>query len=140
MKKQFILAFLFAVAGVSAVQAQTCERNFKATGVPLVTDMTYKTSVDFPKIKADQVLKTLAQAAAAEGFLGIEVNKSLGVIDAYQETTGSGPGREQTLRIVARKKGNGTRVDALFNIHSGQVASESVVRKGLCDIIMSVND
>ncbi|WP_040853450.1 hypothetical protein [Phyllobacterium sp. YR531] len=138
MKKQVILAFLFVVAGVSAGHAQSCEGNFKVTGVPLITAMTYKTSYDFPKVKADQVLKALAQAVAAEGFLGIQVNKSLGAIDAYQETTGSG--REQTLRIVARKKGTGTRVDAMFNIQQGQVTSEKVVRKGLCDIVMSATD
>lgn len=135
MKKQFVLACLLAVASVSAVRAQTCEGNFKVSGVPLVTAMSYKTSFDFPKTKADQVLKTLAQAVAAEGFSGIKVDKSLGSIDAYQETTGSG--REQTLRVVARKKGSGTRVDAIFNIQQGQVTSQSVVRKGLCDIVMS---
>ncbi len=138
MRKQVVLALLVAVAGVSTAHAQTCEGNFKVSGVPLITAMTYKTSYDFPKIKSDQALKALAQAVAAEGFLGIQVNKSLGAIDAYQETTGSG--REQTLRIVARKKGNGTRVDALFNIQQGQVTSEKVVRKGLCDIVMSATD
>lgn len=138
MKKQVFLALLLAATGVSAVQAQTCEGNFKVTGVPLLTAMTYKTSYDFPKAKPNQILKTLAQAVAAEGFSGIQVDKSLGAIDAYQETTGSG--REQTLRIVARKKGGGTRVDAMFNIQQGQVTSEKVVRKGLCDIVMSATD
>jgi hypothetical protein len=138
LKKQVVLALLFVVAGISAGYAETCESNFKVTGVPLITAMNYKTSYVFPKVKADQVLKTLAQAVAAEGFSGIQVDKSLGAIDAYQETTGSG--REQTLRIVARKKGAGTRVDAMFNIQQGQVTSEKIVRKGLCDIVMSAAD
>lgn len=136
-KNRFILALLFA-APVSLAQAQTCESNFKVTGVPMVTAMSFKTSMDFPGIKPDQALKTLAQAVAAEGFSGIRTDKSLGAVDAYQETSGSG--REQTLRVVARKKGKGTRVDAMFNIQQGQVTSQSIVRKGLCTIIMSLAD
>jgi hypothetical protein len=56
-------------------------------------------------------------------------------VDAYQETTGSG--RIQTLRVVARQKGSGVRVDAVFDIQAGQLTTKEVVRTGLCNIIGS---
>lgn len=130
-----ILAALCMSAGVA--QAATCESNFKVTGVPMVTALSYKTWQEFPKAKAPAVLKTLAQAVAAEGFSGIKVDRELSSIDAFQETTGSG--RIQTLRVVARQKGAGVRVDAVFDIQAGQLTSNNVVRTGLCNIVNSVS-
>ena len=101
--------------------------------MPIVTAVSFRSWQEFPKAKAPAVLKKLAQAVAAEGFSGISVNKELSSIDAHQETSGSG--RLQTLRVVARQKGAGVRVDAVFGIQAGQVATEEVVRTGLCNII-----
>ncbi|MDM9627069.1 hypothetical protein QTL95_14270 [Rhizobium sp. S152] len=116
-------------------QAASCEANFKVSGVPMVTALSYRTFQDFPKAKAASVLKNLAQAVAAEGFSGIKVNKELSAIDAFQETSGSG--RIQTLRVVARQKGAGVRVDAVFDIQAGQLTTKEVVRTGLCNIVGS---
>jgi hypothetical protein len=41
----------------------------------------------------------------------------------------------QTLRVVARKAGNGTRVDAVFQVQAGQVAAAEAVRKGICNVV-----
>ena len=82
------------------------------------------------------VLQKLAQAVAAEGFSGIQINKALSSIDAHQETSGSG--RIQTLRVVARQKGAAVRIDAVFNIQAGQIADKDVIRKGICAIIKGV--
>lgn len=106
--------------------------------MPLVTAISYKTWQEFSKLKPDTALQRLAQGVAAEGFSGIKVNKSLGTVDAFQETTGSG--RIQTLRVVARKRGAGTRVDAIFDIQAGQVTSKDIVRDGLCNIIRSATE
>lgn len=133
MKQIFLAAGL--IMALSSAAAANCTKNFKVQGVPLVTAMTYKTSQEFPKLKPDVALKRLAQGVAAEGFSGIKIDKALGSIDAYQETSGSG--RIQTLRIVARKRGDGTRVDGIFSIQVGQVTDKNIVRKGLCDIIGS---
>ncbi|MBB3610374.1 hypothetical protein [Rhizobium sp. BK602] len=130
-----ILMALGLSAGVA--EAASCESNFKVSGVPMVTAVSYKTWQEYPKAKAAAVLKTLAQAVAAEGFSGIEVNRELSAIDAYQDTSGSG--RLQTLRVVARQKGAGVRVDAMFDIQVGQVTSNNVVRTGLCNIVNSVS-
>ncbi len=56
----------------------------------------------------------------AEGFIRVGVDRSAGALTAFQETSGSG--RPQTLRVSARKTGNGTRVDAVFMIQAGQLA------------------
>ena len=105
------------------------------SGVPMLTAISFKTWASMPKVKPDVALTRLAQAVAAEGFSGIQVNKQLGSVDAHQETTGSG--RLQTLRIVARPSGTGTRVDAVFNIQQGQVTTEGAVKTGLCTIIQA---
>lgn len=133
--KHLSIAAVLLVAGHTMAAAQSCEKNFKASGVPLVTPVYYKTWQEFPKLKPEAALQRMARGVAAEGFSGIEINKSLGTIEAYQDTAGSG--RLQTLRVVARKRGSGTRVDAMFDIQVGQVATKQVVQEGLCNIIRS---
>lgn len=133
--KHLSLAAVLLLAGHGEAMAQSCEKNFKAQGVPLVTPVYYKSWQEFPKLKPEAALQRLARGVAAEGFSGIEINKSLGTVEAYQDTSGSG--RLQTLRVVARKRGSGTRVDAMFDIQVGQVAAKQVVQEGLCNIIRS---
>ena len=133
-----IAASALVLASHGLAQAQSCEKNFKVSGVPLVTAISYKTWQEFAKLKPETALQRLAQGVAAEGFSGIKVNKSLGTVDAFQETTGSG--RIQTLRVVARKRGAGTRVDAIFDIQAGQMTSKDIVRDGLCNIIRSATE
>ncbi|WP_425536734.1 hypothetical protein [Ensifer adhaerens] len=133
--KHLFIAAVLLTASHSAAAAQSCEKNFKASGVPLVTPVYYKTWQEFPKLKPEAALQRMARGVAAEGFSGIEINKSLGTIEAYQDTAGSG--RLQTLRVVARKRGSGTRIDAMFDIQVGQVATKQVVQEGLCNIIRS---
>ncbi|QTK81039.1 Hypothetical protein AT6N2_L0059 [Agrobacterium tumefaciens] len=99
----------------------------------MVTAVSYKSWQELPKAKAPAVLQKLAQAVAAEGFSGIQINKELSAIDAHQETSGSG--RIQTLRVVARQKGASVRIDAVFNIQAGQIADKNVIREGICNII-----
>ncbi|MGG2478295.1 hypothetical protein ACNVD4_23230, partial [Rhizobium sp. BR5] len=113
-----------------------CEKNFTVSGVPMVTAVSYKSWQELPKAKAPAVLQKLAQAVAAEGFSGIQINKALSSIDAHQETSGSG--RIQTLRVVARQKGAAVRIDAVFNIQAGQIADKNVIREGICNIMKGV--
>lgn len=127
-----ILAFL--ALGIGAASAQ-CAENFRQEGVPLVTGINYRTSAVIP-VPPGPALRELAKAVAAEGFHGIRVDSALGAISAFQETTGFG--NPQTLRVVARKSGKGTRVDATFFIQPGQVTSGDLVREALCRIIESV--
>jgi len=131
--KIIIAAVVSVLSSATFAQAASCEANFKVSGVPIVTAVSFRSWQEFPKAKAPAVLKKLAKAVAAEGFYGISVNKERSSIDAHEVANGSG--RIQTLRVVARQKGDGVRVDAVFNIHPGQVASKDVVRTGLCNII-----
>ncbi|MGQ2917782.1 MULTISPECIES: hypothetical protein [Rhizobium] len=128
-----VIAVLGLVALSSSAFAASCEKNFTVSGVPMVTAVSYKSWQELPKAKASTVLQKLAQAVAAEGFSGIQVNKALSSVDAHQETTGSG--RIQTLRVVARQKGAGVRIDVMFNIQAGQITDKNIVRKGICNII-----
>ncbi|WVT75325.1 hypothetical protein QM996_03230 [Sinorhizobium chiapasense] len=126
--KHLSIAAVLLMASHSVAVAQSCEKNFKASGVPLVTPVYYKTWQEFPKLKPETAMQGMARGVAAEGFSG-------GTIEAYEDTAGSG--RLQTLRVVARKRGSGTRVDAMFDIQVGQVATKQVVQEGICNIIHS---
>jgi hypothetical protein len=131
MKTTIALLAFFTLS--SSAFAASCEKNFSVSGVPMLTAVSYKSWQELPKAKAPAVLQKLAQAVAAEGFSGIQVNKALSTVDAHQETSGSG--RIQTLRVVARQKGAGVRIDVVFSIQAGQVTDKNIVRKGICDII-----
>lgn len=132
LARRLLIASTIAIVSTAA-QAASCEQNFTASGVPLVTAVSYKTWQEFPKLKVDVALKRIAQEMAAQGFSGVRINKQLSSVDAHQETTGSG--RIQTLRAVARARGNSTRIDAVFNIQARQVTDKNIVRAGLCDIV-----
>lgn len=131
--KSTTIAALVLLAGSSVASAQSCDVNFKQDGVPLLTDIIYRSWRIYPTLDAGLALDNLASAVAAEGYVAIRVDRQLRAISALQETSGSG--RPQTLRISARKSGKGTRVDGIFTIQAGQIASADAVREGLCAII-----
>ena len=128
------ILLLFALVAIGATSAQaSCEANFSSQGVPLLTPLSYKTWMLFPKLDAKKALDRLASAVLAEGYSDMNVDKAYGAITALQETTGSG--LPQTLRIVARRVNAGTRVDAYFSIQAGQVTTEELVRGSSCNLI-----
>lgn len=99
----------------------------------MLTGISFKTWQNFAGVDPDKALDRLARAVLAEGFVGMRVDKAYGAITAFQETSGSG--REQTLRIVTRKAGNGTRADIVFSIQQGQLSSGDVIRGHLCKVL-----
>ena len=129
------IAMAFLMTGLSATSATAgaCEDNYGATGIPLVTGITFSAFQDFSKVDPATALKRMARVVKSEGYAGIKVNSAKGTIVAYQETSGSG--RAQTLKIAAKKQGKGTRAVANFSVQAGQVAEDRAVRKGLCKII-----
>lgn len=133
MRLALVTAFL--ISGVASVYAGPCESNFSTSGVPMLTGISFRTWQAIPGVKPAVALDNLAKAAAAQGFHGVRVNKALGSVDAFQETSGSG--RSQSLRLTARASGKGTRVDAVFEIQQGQLADGAVVREGLCEMVSS---
>ncbi len=129
---------LAAMAAMSAgtAWAQSCAENFTVEGTPMFTAMNFRTHQVFPGVDQQRAVARLNQAMLAEGFSGIRVDRANGALTAVQETSGSG--RPQTLRFVARKAGGGTRVDGVFMIQAGQVASSDYVRGAMCRVLASV--
>ena len=89
MSRILLLSALVAI-GASSAQASSCEGNFSSQGVPLLTPLSYKTWVVFPKLDPKKALDRLASAVLAEGYSDMSVDKAYGAITALQETTGSG--------------------------------------------------
>lgn len=131
-----VIAVAASVFSMQSAFAQNCASNFESEGVPLATAITYKSWSIFPSVDVKAALDRAHRAVLVEGFLGVRVDKTTGSISATQETSGSG--RPQHLRIVVRKQGKGSRVDARFMVQPGQVAPEGPTRGGICRIIDAV--
>lgn len=124
---------VFALTVLSSIPAlaDSCADHVQSTGVPMVTGMTHKTWMIFPSVNSAAALDKVSRAVLAEGFVGVNVDKKLGTVTTQQETTGSG--RPQTLQVVVRKDGKGSRVDATFILPPGQLAPG--VGDNLCRVV-----
>jgi hypothetical protein len=136
MLRRITCAFALAILPATPVLADACAGHYESSGVPLVTGITYKTWMVFPSVNSNVAFDKVSQAVLAEGFVDVNVEKKLGTLTAQQETSGSG--RPQTLRVVVRKNGKGSRVDAVFIVQPGQVAPG--VGKNLCRIVNAVGE
>lgn len=134
--KRLITGMVALAALCGPAFAQSCADNFTVEGTPLLTAMNFRSSQNFPGVDAGRAVTRLNQAMLAEGFSGIRVDRANGALTAVQETSGSG--RPQTLRFVARKSGSGVRVDGVFMIQAGQVASADYVRGAMCRVMAAV--
>ncbi|WP_245464147.1 hypothetical protein [Rhizobium sp. NXC24] len=136
LHKTILYAFAFATISLSSAHASPCSQHYQSSGVPLVTAVTYKTWMEFPSVNPTVAFDKVSRAVLAEGFVDVNAEKQLRTLTAQQETTGSG--RPQTLRVVVRKSGKGSRVDALFMVPQGQVAPS--MSDNLCRVVNSVAD
>lgn len=121
---------LTALSSMPAL-ADSCAEHYDSSGVPLVTGTTHKVWMIFPSVNPAAALDKVSRAVLAEGFADVNVDKKLGTLTTQQETTGSG--RPQTLRVVVRKEGKGSRVDAVFIMPPGQVAPG--ITSNLCRVV-----
>lgn len=145
MKRTACVAALAAFVCVASAHAQltqgqmrsVCFQNFVVEGTQRVTAINFRTFRDFPNLDQRKALGNLRSAMLAEGFSNIGVDAEAGALTAVQETSGSG--RPQTLRVSARRVGNGTRVDAVFMIQAGQTADANVVRTAMCRVVDAAN-
>ncbi|MFC5508147.1 MULTISPECIES: hypothetical protein [Hyphomicrobiales] len=133
MKTMLSVTTLMLCLGATPILAQSCEGNFRVEGTPMLTALNFRTSQIFAGVNRDRALDNLRSAMLAEGFIRVGVDRSAGALTAFQETSGSG--RPQTLRVSARKTGNGTRVDAVFMIQAGQLADAATIRGYLCRVV-----
>ncbi|HEV2552349.1 MAG TPA: hypothetical protein VGV17_01160 [Bosea sp. (in: a-proteobacteria)] len=138
MRTMLPAATLILCLGATPLLAQTCERNFRVEGTPMLTALNFRTSQSFAGVDRDRAIDNLRSAMLAEGFIRVGLDRSAGALTAFQETSGSG--RPQTLRVSARRAGKGTRVDAVFMIQAGQVADAATVRGYLCRVVSAARD
>ena len=134
--RKVICASAFVAFSFTPAAASVCSQHYQSSGVPLVTGVTYKTWMEFPSVSPAAAFDKVSRAVLAEGFVGVNVEKKLGTLTAQQETSGSG--RPQTLRVVVRKSGKGSRVDAVFMVPQGQVAPN--MSDNLCRVVNAVAD
>lgn len=128
--KTFILAMTLALAATSAA-ARTCKQNFSFIGLPLLSQIEYRTHDTFSGISRDTALQRIANVLAAEGYARVRIRQRS--VTALQETSGSG--RPQSISFTVSSAGNDLRIDAVFTIQQGQIAGERVVRNELCRLI-----
>jgi hypothetical protein len=131
MFRRITCVFTLMVLSSVAALADSCAEHFQISGVPLVTGSTNKTWMIFPSVNPRVALDRVSRAVLAEGFVGVNVDKKLGTLTTQQETAGSG--RPQTLQVVVRREGRGSRVDAVFILPPGQVAPG--VSDNLCRVV-----
>ncbi len=127
-----------ALAAPTPAFAQSCEASYNVEGVPMITALIYRVSMSFPRVPVKRAFDNVAAAVSAEGFQGIRLDRQLNSVSAIQETSGSG--RPQTLRVTVRRAGNGSRVDAVFQVQAGQIAPEGPTRAGLCRVVTAAAD
>ncbi|WP_454812799.1 hypothetical protein [Labrys neptuniae] len=133
MLKNIAGAAALALLIASPAAAQSCAQNFKSSGVPLLTGLTYSTWAVFPKVAPAKALDNVGRALSAEGIDVVSVNKKAGVLIATQD--GANSGRPQTIRVIARKTGSATRVDLEFHVQPGQFSTESALRTHICAVV-----
>lgn len=127
LKALLVIATLALAAPASA----GCKQNFSFLGLPLLSQIEYRTHDSMTGVSPKTAAKRIAAQLKAEGYFSVKT--SGGTVTALQETSGSG--RAQSIRFVAKAAGDTTRIDAIFTIQQGQIAGERVVRNELCRLI-----
>jgi hypothetical protein len=129
MRHPFCIALCLSLFASGASAA--CKDNFTSLGLPLLSQIEYRTSETYKGLGQTTAAKRIAARLKAEGYA--DVKRSGGVITAWQETSGSG--RPQELRFIVTEKSGRTTIEAIFTIQQGQVAGKKVVRSELCRLI-----
>jgi hypothetical protein len=126
------LALITALTlGLSTAAHAACKQNFEVLGLPLLSQVEYRTQETYAGLGQTTAAKRIAARLKAEGYYNIR--RDGGVVTAWQETSGSG--RPQELRFIIGEKSGKTTIEAIFTIQAGQVAGERVVRNELCRLI-----
>ncbi len=124
-----LTAAFLALAATPASAA--CKQNFAVLGVPLLSQIEYRTEETYKGLGQTTAAKRIAARLDAEGYA--RVKRKGGVVTALQETSGSG--RPQEIRFIISEKNGKTTIEAIFTIQQGQIAGERVVRDELCRLI-----
>jgi hypothetical protein len=133
--KSFLLSCAIALGTATASQAATCKQNFSFIGLPLLSQIEYRTHATIAGVSRETALQRIANVLSADGYSAVRIRRSS--VTALQETSGSG--RPQAISFTASASGGDLRIDALFVIQQGQIAGERVVRNELCRLIGTAN-
>jgi hypothetical protein len=83
---------------------------------------------------ANKALVTLARMISSEGFLGLTVNKDVGIVSAYQENKG----KKSALSAAISEAGPGKlKVEASFLLAPGLRVPPAAMRDHLCKLVES---
>ncbi|OCC03048.1 hypothetical protein BA190_20155 [Labrys sp. WJW] len=130
MIKYGIAALL--VFGATAAQAQNCSSNFTISGGLAPAISTWQA---FPGLSPSTAIDNLTRTAHLNSYwVSIKVNRRLGLLTALND--GARNGRVQEVKMVARKRGNGTRVDYTMILNPGQIPGPDF-RSDVCRIVRS---
>ncbi len=127
-----VIAAVFTWLLANAAMAG-CKENFQTLGLPLLSQVEYRTKGTYKGLDATSAAKRIAARLAAEGYH--DVRRKGGVVTAWQETSGSG--RPQSLRFIVGTASGQTTIEAIFTVQAGQVSGTRVVRNELCRLIAS---
>lgn len=126
------LALITTLAlGLATTAAADCKKNFTVTGLPLLSEIQYRSHETFSGLPKATAAKRIAARLKDEGFKGVK--REGGVVTAWQETTGSG--RPQTLRFIVSEAKGKTTIEGIFTIQQGQVTAKRMVRDNICNVI-----
>lgn len=128
---RMILTALALSAALSTSASAACKQNFAVLGLPLLSQIEYRTQETYKGLGQTTAAKRIAARLKAEGYSAVQ--RSGGVVTALQETSGSG--RPQALRFIVTERSGKTTIEAIFTIQQGQIAGERVVRNELCRLI-----
>lgn len=125
------LATAFFVCLMSGSALAGCKENFTTEGLPLLSQIQYKTHATYAGLDKATAAKRIVARLKDEGFQ--DVKRDDGVVTAWQETTGSG--RPQSLRFIVHEAKGKTTIEGIFTIQQGQIARKRMVRDNLCKVI-----
>lgn len=125
------LTTVLAVCLVASTASAGCKENFTTEGLPLLSQIQYKSHASYKGLDKTTAAKRIAARLKDEGFKGVK--REGGVVTAWQETTGSG--RPQTLRFIVSESRGVTTIEGIFTIQQGQVAGKRMIRDNLCKVI-----
>ncbi|WP_149588849.1 hypothetical protein [Tabrizicola flagellatus] len=128
---RLILSTTLAAFLVASAATAGCKENFTVEGLPLLSQIQYKSHATYKGLDRTTAAKRIAARLRDEGFKGVK--REGGVVSAWQETTGSG--RPQTLRFIVTESRGKTTIEGIFTIQQGQIAGNRVVRDNMCKVI-----
>jgi len=129
MRPNPILAICFLWTGL-AFADRPCLTNFSESG-DWGTGKKYKTWIEFAAPNESAAFQAIGRFVATEGMLGLNANRDLGLITAYQDDNG----RQSPLTVAFSRPSEGiVHVDVAFQLARGLRTPGAAARDWLCQV------